>query len=302
MEKESFTPPVAPSPPDKHGLSTKAKILIGVLIAIVLLIMAAIFLPIYLRYVEKKASSVPQTALMAIRKVYDVYLAENGTFAGLTPEEAVAEADLGEETLANWDFDVMLKTDEDFRRGLEYNRTHPDEALFGMSPIKYIIATSREANRKGDYKQVWFTPDQSKFHGYGIDQFTDPEADFEYLQSVELDSGSGSARIGSPLSRYREKSISSEAQTAIAAIRKTYDVYRQTNGSTADFTIERALRETNLGESTLLNWSFSVRDNPPRHFIAESTSRSSAGAGKTVWYDVDDAKFHGYGVDQLTSP
>ena len=302
MEKERNTLQVEPVQPARSGLSKKAKVLIGVFIAVILLMLAATSLPIYLRSMEKKASSVPQQAISAIRKVYDVYRAENGSLEGLTPEDAVEEADLSEETRTKWDFDVVLKSDEDFRRGVEYNRIHPDEGLFGMSPFKYIIATSKKANRKGDYKQVWYNPDHAKFHGYGVDQFTDPEADFEYLESVEVDAGSGDARIASPLSRYRDKSISSEAQTAIAAIRKTYDIYRQTNGTTENFTIDRALRETNLGESTLLNWSFSVRDNPPRYFIAESTSRSEAGAGKTVWYDVDDAKFHGYGVDQLTSP
>jgi type IV pilus assembly protein PilE len=102
--------------------------------------------------------------------------------------------------------------------------------------------------------------------------------------------------------RYVEKSRSSEAQTAIAAIRKTYDVYRQTNGSTQDYTIERAMNETNLGEATIKNWKFEVTGNPPKKFIATSTEDFPGGPDKQVWYDVDDAKFHGYGVDQFTDP
>ncbi len=102
--------------------------------------------------------------------------------------------------------------------------------------------------------------------------------------------------------RYVEKSRSSEAQTAIAAIRKTYDVYRQTNGTTQDYTIEKAMKETNLGESTIKHWKFEVTGNPPKKFIATSTEDFPGGADKQVWYDVDDAKFHGYGVDQFTDP
>jgi prepilin-type N-terminal cleavage/methylation domain-containing protein len=102
--------------------------------------------------------------------------------------------------------------------------------------------------------------------------------------------------------RYVEKSRSTEAQTAISAIRKTYDVYMQTNGSTADFTIERAMKETKLGESTVKNWKFDVTGNPPKKFIATSTEDFPGGADKQVWYDVDEAKFHGYGVDQWTDP
>lgn len=102
--------------------------------------------------------------------------------------------------------------------------------------------------------------------------------------------------------RYVEKSRSSEAQTAIAAIRKTYDVYRQTNGSTQDYTIERALKETNLGEGTVKNWKFKVTGNPPKKFIATSTEDFAGRANKQVWYDVNDAKFHGYGVDSFTNP
>ncbi len=102
--------------------------------------------------------------------------------------------------------------------------------------------------------------------------------------------------------RYVEKSRSSEAQTAIAAIRKTYDVYRQTNGTTQDYTVERAMKETNLGESTMKNWKFEVTGNPPKKFVATSTENFAGGADKQVWYEVSDAKFHGYGVDQFTNP
>ncbi len=102
--------------------------------------------------------------------------------------------------------------------------------------------------------------------------------------------------------RYVEKSRSTEAQTAISAIRKTYDVYRQTNGTTQDYTIERALEETNLGGSTLKNWQFEVTGNPPKKYIATSTEEFAGGADKQVWYDVEEAQFHGYGIDEFTDP
>lgn len=102
--------------------------------------------------------------------------------------------------------------------------------------------------------------------------------------------------------RHVERSRSSEAQTAISAIRNTYNVRRQSYGSTQGYTIEDAMKEPNLGESTLKNWKFEVTGNPPTKYIATSTEDFPGGADKQVWYDVNDAKFHGYGIDQFTNP
>ncbi len=96
---------------------------------------------------------------------------------------------------------------------------------------------------------------------------------------------------------YDEKSLSSEAQIAISSLRKVYDVYYQTNGTTEDLTMDRALQEARIGERTLQNWTFEVEGQPPTIFRAVSTKDFPAGAGKQVWYNVRDAKFHGFGTD-----
>ncbi len=102
--------------------------------------------------------------------------------------------------------------------------------------------------------------------------------------------------------RYVERSRSTEAQTAISTIRKSFDVQIQTTGSTDGFTLEQALKEARLGNSTTKNWKFEVVGNPPTKYIATSTQDFAGGEGKQVWYDVDEAKFHGYGVDTYTNP
>ncbi len=102
--------------------------------------------------------------------------------------------------------------------------------------------------------------------------------------------------------RYVERSRSSEAQTAINTLRKAYQVYMTTNSTTQDFTIEKAMKEADLGESTLKHWKFEVTGNPPKKYIATSTEEFPGGPDKQVWYDVAEAKFHGYGVDQFTNP
>ena len=102
--------------------------------------------------------------------------------------------------------------------------------------------------------------------------------------------------------RHVEKSRSAEAQTAIGAIRNTYKIYSQTYGSTQDYTIEKALKETNLDGSTSWYWKFEVTGNPPKKFIATSTEEFPGGPDKQVWFDVEEGKFHGYGVDQFTDP
>jgi len=102
--------------------------------------------------------------------------------------------------------------------------------------------------------------------------------------------------------RYVERSRSTEAQTAISTIRKAFDVQVQTTGSTEGFTLEQAQKEARLGNATMKNWKFEVIGNPPKKYIATSTADFAGGEGKQVWYDVDESKFHGYGVDNWTDP
>jgi type IV pilus assembly protein PilE len=102
--------------------------------------------------------------------------------------------------------------------------------------------------------------------------------------------------------RYVEKSRSTEAQTAIRSLRTAYDVYVQTNGTSEGYTVDLAKKDARLGQSTVKNWNFEVVGNPPKKYIATSTAEFSSGEGKQVWYDVDESKFHGYGVDTWTNP
>ncbi|MCD4651768.1 MAG: prepilin-type N-terminal cleavage/methylation domain-containing protein [Candidatus Cloacimonetes bacterium] len=100
--------------------------------------------------------------------------------------------------------------------------------------------------------------------------------------------------------RYVEKARAAEAQSAISSIRKAFDIYRNQFGTTEDYTVEDALMDAQLGESTLKNWEFEVIGSPPKKYIATSTSEFSAGEGHQVHYDVEDAAYHGYGVDEFT--
>ncbi len=99
---------------------------------------------------------------------------------------------------------------------------------------------------------------------------------------------------------YVRNARSTEAQSAIAAIRSTYRVHFQTYGSTDNYDIDEALKDTQLGNRTMKNWEFEVVGNPPDKYIATSTADFPEGEGKQVWYDVDDAEYHGYGIDKET--
>ncbi len=96
---------------------------------------------------------------------------------------------------------------------------------------------------------------------------------------------------------YVKKARATEAQSAIAAIRSAYRVYYQTFGSTENYTIEQALLDAKLGKATEKNWEFEVVGNPPRKYIATSTADFPQGEGNQVWYDVEEAEYHGYGID-----
>lgn len=96
---------------------------------------------------------------------------------------------------------------------------------------------------------------------------------------------------------YVRQAYSTEAQSAIAALRQTYRVHYQQYGSTTDYDIEKALEDANLGNRTEKNWEFEVTGNPPKKYMATSTAEFDQGEGKQVWYDVEDAEYHGYGID-----
>lgn len=182
MENQSPKLPVKQVKLVQRGSNKMAKLAIIILGLIALLYLAAIIVPNYMRNREVAASSLAKTGISAIHKVYNVYEYENGTLEGLTPEAAIAEADLGVETISKWDFNVVLKSEEELLRSMEYKRTHLEETLYVPSPIKYIIATSKKANPKGEYRRVWFNPDVARYHGYGSDKMTNPDEGFEYLK------------------------------------------------------------------------------------------------------------------------
>jgi prepilin-type N-terminal cleavage/methylation domain-containing protein len=103
--------------------------------------------------------------------------------------------------------------------------------------------------------------------------------------------------------RYVEKARSTEAQNAITAIRKAFDVYRNNYGSTENYTVEDAMKDAQLGEATVKHWEFEVIGSGvtgPKKIVATSTADFPAGEGKQVTYDVEEAEFHGYGIDSYT--
>jgi len=100
--------------------------------------------------------------------------------------------------------------------------------------------------------------------------------------------------------QYVEKAKSTEAQSAIQAIRSAYNIYMQQYGTTDNYSVEQAMKDARLGKATELNWTFEVNGNPPTRFMAISTSEFSSGEGKQVWYDVEAAKYHGFGIDDFT--
>ncbi len=99
---------------------------------------------------------------------------------------------------------------------------------------------------------------------------------------------------------YVKSARSTEAQSAIAALRSAYRTEYQTFGTTERYTIEDAKLDVRLGNKTTKNWDFEIVGNPPKKYIATSTADFAAGEGKQVWYDVDEAEYHGYGIDTET--
>ncbi len=89
-------------------------------------------------------------------------------------------------------------------------------------------------------------------------------------------------------------------QDAITSIRRCYDVCLDEYGSLGDYSIEQAIEDAELDAEILDLWSFSVEGNPPHKYIAISTPDFPGGEGLVIWYDVMDACFHGYGIDDVS--
>jgi len=100
--------------------------------------------------------------------------------------------------------------------------------------------------------------------------------------------------------QYVDRAKSLEAQTALSAIRSAYNIHFQQYGSTDNYSVEVALQDARMSNSTLKNWRFEVVGNPPQRYLATSTTEFSSGEGKQVWYDVEEAKFFGWGIDNYT--
>lgn len=106
------------------------------------------------------------------------------------------------------------------------------------------------------------------------------------------------AAIAVPLYlQYVEGARAAEAETAISAIWRANQVYYQRYGSyTASLNDLRNAGLT-LEQATLDNWQFSIvggGDNLTS-IQATSTANMPGGAGRTVRFDVETAKFSGYG-------
>jgi len=100
---------------------------------------------------------------------------------------------------------------------------------------------------------------------------------------------------------YVKKARSTEAQSAIASVRQAYRAHYNQFGNTDDYSIEEAQKDVKLGKSTERNWELEVIGNPPTKYVANSTAEFPEGEGKQVTYDVEEAMFHGYGIDEDTS-
>lgn len=99
--------------------------------------------------------------------------------------------------------------------------------------------------------------------------------------------------------KYVAQARSSEAQSALSSLRTAYQIQKQTYGTYSNYTVEQAMSDANLGEATIKNWEFEVIGNPPKKYIATSTSEFPSGEGLQVVYDVKDAQFSGWGIDEF---
>jgi type IV pilus assembly protein PilE len=98
--------------------------------------------------------------------------------------------------------------------------------------------------------------------------------------------------------KYVERAKSTEAKTALQAIRNAYDIHRTEYGTSSNYTVEEAIEDARLNESLIRNWKFEVNGNI---FTATSTANYSSGEGLTVTYDGKTGEWSGWGIDTWSS-
>ena len=108
-----------------------------------------------------------------------------------------------------------------------------------------------------------------------------------------------SAAVSVPIfMRHSEQAQATEVKSAIGAIYNAYQIHKQMFGNTDDYTVEEALTDAGISEDLTQVWEFEVIGNPPRKIVATSTYDHPAGEGRQVAFDVDDAMFYGWGIDE----
>lgn len=162
------------------------------------------------------------------------------------------------------------------------------------------------ATHKGMMNMIastWVRRDQKVY--YAVDEELEPVSVLPSLVPIEV--SELMAQFNSSLLEAAEmeaaNEASREAQAALTAIRKVYDVKLQTTGNLSGFTIGTAVLLAGLDDSTLRNWQFSIvsdgLSNIPRIYLATNIQDDSMYSGKRVWYDVTQARFHGLGIDDV---
>lgn len=98
--------------------------------------------------------------------------------------------------------------------------------------------------------------------------------------------------------QYVQGARASDAQSTIGALYNSVKMYRQDFGEDPTSVEELLeLEYLEIDEGTLRQWSFTlIGANPVTQIEAVSTAEMKGGAGHVVLYDVETAKFTGYGL------
>ncbi|MBN2828878.1 MAG: hypothetical protein JXR56_00995 [Candidatus Cloacimonetes bacterium] len=88
-----------------------------------------------------------------------------------------------------------------------------------------------------------------------------------------------------------------EVQNALRDIRNAYQSRPDQYGDSV-YTVEDAIKDTNIEERVLTDWNFEIIGNPPEKYVATTSMGNVLGSGKKVWYNVDEKAYHGYGIDK----
>ncbi|HOH98009.1 MAG TPA: hypothetical protein PL188_06815 [Candidatus Cloacimonadota bacterium] len=159
----------------KAGFFRRNWKLVSILAVVLIVLIAILGIPPYLRWVKNIRAMEVKSALETLRDAVDDHWKTNGTISGITVDKALETAGISNKTKQKWQFviawkDTALYTSEMVDKLKDVNTNQ----LVYVSPYRIIMAVATARNPLREGTKTWFQGDTNSYHGFGVDEQVEP--------------------------------------------------------------------------------------------------------------------------------